>query len=237
MAWTRFHPLTRILVVAGTIIGLALLSGGERVGEAVAHFSPGGSFADRCDALGAAEIDVSYVPTPLVENRRLGVEALTRLSESTTPDQRTVGLTRAHFGHRAQVDLKGIEDRRGARACIRPEVRVEVFLAPLTVYVASEYAGDPCRAQAIREHEQKHVATYEAYVHEALPRLRGELARALGSTAAQGDSIEEARHRIDRQLNRALAEFMQQSERTLAQRQAAIDTPAEYERLRLACAS
>ena len=237
MSWTRFHPATRIAVAVGAILSIASFTGWERVGEALAHFSPAGGFESRCADLPPSTVTVATSLPAIAENRSVPTETLTRMSEAQSESLRTIGLTRAKFGHRSMLEVKGVEDRVGARACVRPTVSVELFVAPMTVYVAREYAGDPCRARVIREHEQRHVDTYLGYAREVAPMLKVELERVIGRAPHFGYTVGEAQANLDRMLGDALATFMRDAERTLAVRQAAIDTPAEDERVRLACAA
>ncbi|GIK88095.1 MAG: hypothetical protein KJ018_13465 [Burkholderiales bacterium] len=234
-AWVRFHPLTRIVVVVASVLSLVLFAGVERVGEALAHFSPGGSFEARCDDLPPSEVTVRVVPPRVLENRSTPAEALTRLGEGAAPGERTIGLTLANFGHSSTFEMRGVEDRRGGRACVRPAVSVHLYLKPLTVYVASEYSGDPCRARVIREHEERHVAVYTEFAGEAASRLRASLAKAIGTSPHFAADVGEAQGNIDRRLGATLEAFMRDAQRELAQRQALIDTPEEYERVRTAC--
>jgi len=236
MSWTRFHPVTRIAVALGAILSIASISGWERVGEALAHFSPAGGFESRCEGLPPSTVRITMSAPNVAENDVVPAEVLKRMSDSPNEAMRTIGLTQAKFGHRSTLEVKGIEDRLGARACVRQAVAVELFVAPMTVYVAREYSGDPCRARVIREHEQRHVDTYVAFARESIPRLKDDIERALGSTPQYGYTVAETQRRLDRRLGVALASFMRDSERTLAARQAAIDSPQEYERIRVACA-
>jgi hypothetical protein len=237
MAWTRFHPLTRIAIAVATILVLASLAGWERVGNALAHFSPGGTFESRCSELPASSIDVQVQPLVVTENRGEPFAALAALTRDRSVEHRTIGVTHANFGHRSTVDVKGLEDRRQARACVRPRVTVELFVQPITVYIASEYASDPCRARVIREHEQRHVDVFAAFARESAERLSADLSRLVGPAPYFDDSIEEAQRRLDRRIGDALAAFMRDAERTLAERQAEVDTPAEYRRVGGACAA
>lgn len=233
-AWIRFHPLTRVVIGVASVLLLVLFAGVERVGFALAHFTPGGSFEARCEELPASHVAVSVLPHAVIENRTTPFDALTRLGEGA-PGERTIGLTLANFGHTSTFEVRGIEDRRGARACVRPAVNVQLFLKPLTVYVAREYSEDPCRARVIRDHEERHVAVYAAFALEAAAQLRADLAAAIGSAPYFAADVGEAQWNIDRRLGATLEAFMREAQRELAHRQARIDTPEEYERVRTAC--
>ncbi|HVE51127.1 MAG TPA: hypothetical protein VNG69_16120 [Casimicrobiaceae bacterium] len=235
MAWTRFHPLTRITIVLALVLALASLAGWERVGNALANFSPGGTFETRCAELPSSEVEVELKPLVVRENRNEPFEALARMTRDRSLQHRTIGVTQANFGHRSTVDMKGVEDRYNHRACVRPRVRVELFVQPLIVYVASEYATDPCRARVIREHEDRHVQVFATFARESAGQLATDLARVIGRGPHFGMTLEDAQHGVDRRIGDALATFMREAERTLSERQASVDTPDEYQRVGAAC--
>lgn len=235
MSWTTFHPLTRIAIVLFVILGGASLAGWDRVGNALANFTPGGSFESRCAELPPSAVDVALVPLAVQENTSEPFASLARMTRDLSPTHRTIGVTQANFGHRSVVDSKGIEDRQNHRACVRPRVRVELFVQPLTVYIASEYAGDPCRSHAIREHEARHVDVFSSFARESALRLSADLSHALGAAPHYGMTLDEAQRSVDRRLSDALSTFMRDAERTLADRQASVDTPEEYARVGSAC--
>src|SRR5688572_23984494 len=116
VSWIRFHPLTRIIIVAATVVGLALVAGVERVGDALASMTPGGSFDDRCARLPNAGVHVSLLPFSVVENTTTPFATLTRMSDDPAATHRTIGLTHASFAHRSSIEVKGLEDRASHRA-------------------------------------------------------------------------------------------------------------------------
>lgn len=233
MSWIRFHPLTRITIVVAAILGMALFTGVERVGNALASISPGGSFDARCAQLPGGGVHVALLGFSVTEDRTLPYATLTKLSPS--PAHRTIGLTRANFGHRSSIDVNGLEDGAGNRACVRPNVQVQLFLRPITVYVASEYADDPCRLSMIREHEQRHVVVYGIYAREAAEQLTARLKAVVGVAPHLAATVGEAQRNLDRRIEDTLEAFIRESESTLATRQAKVDTAEEYVRMAKAC--
>lgn len=235
MSWVSFHPLTRITIVVAAILVGAMLTGVERVGEALASISPRGSFDERCEKLPPGSVVVKFSPFSVSENQLFPASTLTRMSENPSPLQRTIGLTRATLGHRSEFNVQGLEDRVGHRACVRPRIHVELLVREVTVYVAQEYASDPCRARTIREHEQQHVDVYAAYAAEAVGHLQDRLHAVIGAAPVFATTVGEAQQRLDRRIEQSLEAFMRESEATLAARQARIDTPEEYARVTNAC--
>jgi hypothetical protein len=235
VSWIRFHPLTRIIIVAATVVGLALVAGVERVGDALASMTPGGSFDDRCARLPSAGVHVSLLPFTVVENTTTPFATLTRMSDEPTATHRTIGLTHASFAHRSSIEVKGLEDRASHRACVRPHVNVELSLRPMTVYIAREYASDDCRSRTIREHEQRHVEVYAGYAREAVATLNEQLAAIVGKQPHFAYTVGDAQQTLDHRIGTQLDAFMRESRKVIAERQALVDTPEEYARVSTAC--
>lgn len=235
MSWSHFHPITRITIVVAIVLVAVLFTGWERVGEALANMSPAGTFEDRCESLPSGGAKVTIESWNVSENQTLPFATLTRISEGPSPAHRTIGLTQANFGHRSSIEVRGLEDRAGYRACVRPRVQVDLYVRQLTVYIAREYAGDPCQARSIREHEQRHVDVYTGYARESAAGLHARLAAIVGTGPHFATSVGEAQRGLDRKVAETLESFMRESERTLATRQAHVDTPEEYARVGTAC--
>lgn len=235
MAWTRFHPSTRITIVVATVLIIVSSIGWDRVGIALANFSPRGSFETQCEALPGSAVDVMLVPTTVVENRSTPYAALGRMMTDVAPTHRTIGLTHGEFGHRSTVDVQGLRHDMAGRVCARPRVVVELSVAPITLYIAREYVNDECQLRVIREHEQRHVDVFTAFAEEAPTRLQASLAETIGTRPHYGSDMDEVQHRLEKRIGATLTAFMRDAERVLAERQAAVDTPEEYARVTNAC--
>jgi len=223
------HPAIPVLAVL-----LALLPGCDRVG-AIADSASRQAFERRCDALPQGGVAVVRTPNGVAVDRSFPQRDLERLAESASPQHRTLGLTRASFGYRSTIELDGLEDARGGRACAHPRVRVEVELGSMTVYVAREYRGDACREPLILEHEQRHVAVFEQYADEAARKLADELGARVGRRVRYGSTMAGMQDALKADLSQWLDAFMARSRDELAVRNAAVDTADEYEKLARAC--
>ena len=211
-----------------------LFAGCDRL-AALAASTPLQSFESRCETLPAGEIVVVGLPVEVHEDYSVPYLELARLSEPTAVNHRTVGLTRAKFGYRSTLELSGLEDPRGGRACARPQVRVEVEVSGMTVYVAREYRGDACREPLILEHERKHVEVFERYASEAAPELARELEARVGRRVRYGPQIQGVQEDLKRELAAHLESFMDRARTELDRRHALIDTTDEYERITRTC--
>ena len=164
---------------------------------------------------------------PYAELARMGIDA--------GANERVIGLTRARIGHNASMTIAGIENPRSRRVCVRPEIRVEFSLQPMTVFVGREFGGDECRREAILEHEMKHVAVYRDYVVELARDVEQEITHAYGDTVLQFASREEAEREIQQALAGYLDPLLGRASREVQRRQEGVDTPAEYARVAAAC--
>ena len=218
------------------LAALALLSsaGCDRI-AAFAQVNPLQSFESRCEALRRGGAEISRVPAALREDYSRSYGELERMSEASSANHRTVGLTRAQFGYRSSLELEGLEDTKGARACAKPLVRVDIELTGMTVYVAREYRGDTCREPLILEHERKHVAVFERYAAEVAPALQRDLETRFGNRVVYGASMAAIQQSIKRDLAAHLDAFMERARGEIDRRHAQIDTPSEYDKIARLC--
>ncbi len=226
----------RILPIALALL-LPLAAGCDRLDatrSALATGNPWRSFEARCDALPPSRVEVTSEPTVVNERRDVPYATLSARQHDPSGARRTVGLTEAELRHTSTIEFAGVVDGRG-RACMRPSVEVRLSATPITVYVASEYRGDPCRERSILEHEYLHVDAYRSYVREAAPALASALRARIGAAPHYGPQAEATREALDRTIRQELAQFMAQSERELALRNTEIDSPQAYEGISLGC--
>lgn len=225
----------RHALIAAMAFVAAGSAGCERVLPTPASGSPFQSFEARCAQLPAAPPAVVAVPIEILEDDTRSQLELVRLLDAPAAGHRALGVTKTRIGHDASLEIKGIRDPASGRACFRANVRVELALRPLTVYVAREIAGDPCQRAAIHEHEMKHVAVYAVWLDEAAAALAQRLSAEFADRvhhAADGDAAQRALH--DR-LEAFVREHSDAAGRDLEARQRAVDSPDEYGRVDAAC--
>jgi hypothetical protein len=118
---------------------------------------------------------------------------------------------------------------------MRVKVRVTVAMAPMTVFIAREVAGDPCRRAAVTAHEMEHVAIHAAFLREAPARLAARLTAAdVGRVRHAADPVA-LQQDAAREVGDIVAEAEAADRAALALRQASLDTPAEYARVSALC--
>jgi hypothetical protein len=223
-------------------------NGGRRTGAAVralaslalfacdAGFSsPLASFETRCAELPPSRFEIVQEPVAVREDPTQSIDQLTARSGRSTATHLTFGLTVAHFGHRSEVEIRTIEDRANARACGAITVRVRLSMQPLTLYTAEELDISRCAYLATYQHEQKHVAVFTQVLDEAARSLAADAGTRFGTGVQRATSQPELERRVNEEVNRYLSQFMAQWQRTLNERQDAVDSLQEYARVNNAC--
>ena len=197
--------------------------------------NPFASFETRCAKLPATHFEVVAVPLTFERDDSQSIAALTVKSGSALVTHRALGLTSAVFGYNTDIQLNVADDRGDSRACGTPRVRIELSMQPVTVYVASELAGQPCQHDVTLSHEMKHVEVFREALEIAARDLARDFPVAIGIELRQARNPDELQQRFVVSLRNYLAQFMRDRERMLDESQAAVDSPEEYARVSTAC--
>ena len=145
----------RCLLVACVVATALLQSGCDAVTSAADKYNPFASFETRCARLPPAHIEVRKAAINVVTNDGLPFRELTQLGEGNPATHRTLGQTRAEFRQNADIEIAGLHDTGGARACSRPRILLTLSMTPMTVYVASELKDIPCARGAVLDSFEK----------------------------------------------------------------------------------
>jgi hypothetical protein len=127
--------------------------------------------------------------------------------------------------------------REGRVYCVNLEnVEAQFGWDRMEVYVASEFKPGECAYNAVLDHENQHVAINNAALREYAPRIRAALEQALReqrplATSDPKGSADRALADVHRRMDAALDEF----QKTLASRNAAIDTDSNYDAISQLC--
>lgn len=149
--------------------------------------------------------------------------------------QRALGLTSSQIafsiaGRTAAVPVSG-----GYCVYLR-SVDVRFGYQTMDVFIASEYRPQTCEYKTILDHENQHVAISRNTIREYAPRVRQELERHLATL--QPRFTANAQISTDRKISDVKGKvdpLLDQMERVLAQRNAAIDTNVNYAALAENC--
>lgn len=177
-------------------------------------------------------------PTP-VHNHRLtiqGIANLLRLQGGAPPSgARALGVTVTKTMFEVQGGSAAV--RRGAGFCAYlTSVDVDFGWRRVEVYVPSEFPKGTCEYNTVIDHENQHVAINRALLREFAPRMRARIEAILARTPPvfvrrPEGSADAAVAGLHAQLSGMLKEF----EALHAQRNAAIDSPANYKALTAMC--
>jgi len=198
--------------------------------------NPLASFDARCAKLPPTHFEVVIVPLTFERDESQSIAALTVKSGRALGTSRTFGLTTAAFGQNTDIQLSGADERGDSRACGIPRVRIELSMQPVTVYVASELAAQPCQHDVTLAHEMKHVQVFGEALDLAARDLARDFPIAIDGQLREARNPDELQQRFVVSLRNYLAQFMRDRERMLDESQAAVDSPEEYARLSTACA-
>lgn len=192
-----------------------------------------GALAARCAALPPAPPEVDAIPLlPQLDQTRSLAE-LTAMYERATANHETLGLTHAQLTYASELAANGFQE--DGRACMRVKVRVQVSMAPATVFIAREVAADPCRREAVREHEMKHVTVHDGFLRGTPSRLLALLDAADVGRTRHGADPGTIQQEAMREVKDIVAQAEAADRVSLAAMQAAVDTPEEYARVAASC--
>jgi hypothetical protein len=228
-------PVMRCHTIAFAAAAVLLVAACDAVTSTAAKYNPFISFETRCGRLPPSRIDIRQQPVVVTVNDELPQRALTRLGEGNPDTHRTLGLTRTQFRQQLAIELNGLSDGSGKRSCARPSVVLDLSMAPLTVYIASELRGNDCGYAAVQEHEMKHVAAFREHLAASARRLGDELPRVFGQRVINAADAQAGEAEVQRALQEYLNDFKAASTRELELRQAAVDSDEEYARVNGAC--
>ena len=198
--------------------------------------NPLASFDAGCAKLPRTHFEVVVMPLTFERDESQSIAALTIKSGRALATSRTFGLTTAAFGQNTDIQLIGADEPGDSRACGIPRVRIELSMQPVTVYVASELAAQPCQHDVTLAHEMKHVRVFRESLELAARDLARDFPVAIDAQLREARNSDELQQRFVVSLRNYLAQFMRDRERMLDESQAAVDSPEEYARLSTSCA-
>lgn len=192
--------------------------------------------ADPCDELPKPSVTIKRLDDKLVENLTYGYRSLTTIGSSANrPGHQVLGLTRGNATARFDLTLKSIADPSGRWECASPQITLTYGMTPLTVFVAREFPPGSCAHKEIREHEMRHVQTYQTHLAAIEKNLAETLDRRFATGSVWRGRSGETAAALRRELDEYWLPYVQREIRKGEIAQAAIDTPEEYERVAQAC--
>ena len=192
--------------------------------------------ADECDQLPKATVKVKLIEEKLIYNTSYSYKSLTNVGAALArPGTQVLGLTRGNSTVRFESSAPSRVDTSGRWECISPQITVTYGISPITVYVAREFPQGSCAYKEILEHEMRHVKTYQEHVKSIEKNLTETLNARFAGEKPWRAPVGEMRVRLQRELDERWLPFVQREFKRVEEAQALIDTPAEYERVAIAC--
>src|SRR5688500_81208 len=163
--------------------------------------------AAECKGPADPKISVEIDETPMRVDRSLPLAELSKIPSASRRAgmeayDRTLGLTEADIGARADIDLLTVEDGRGGY-CTTARSALIVLEWKTVVWIAAQIPVGSCIDQVVSEHEQKHVAIDRALI----PIARQAIEIALTSVVrhgAHGKSVAESQHNLEERAGAAV---------------------------------
>ena len=163
---------------------------------------------------------------------------LSALNPALRQGQSEAGLTSSRAGYdiRPQVWVRPLD---GHTTCIAVKsVEVDWRIALLTIDIASDYPEGSCAYQAIKDHENQHVAITRAAFARAAVELRRRLddaMRAFDRPVVLPVPSAEAAQAVAVRLQRVVVAVADRYQEDSRRANATIDTPASYARVHARC--
>ena len=182
----------------------------------------------------AMDVDI---PEPAVDNS-LPQPTLQNLAGKRYHGGRTLGLYRMTLTIDWTARL--MRSEADGKVCLSIDhVTLHVAMPSRRIYIVRERRPGTCPYESVLAHERKHQAVDDDVLGQGLPRLRASIERTIAALPATRPRPTTEAAEVEQRLTAPVAEAVQRGWAELsaarAARQAEIDTPQEYRRVRAAC--
>lgn len=224
------------------MLGLELVMAGHLLWHASAN-APASPIA--CPAQKSARVDVKWRSQPIrydyAKNtshlNNHDVDTVNPYGDNVSTD--VGGLMSGKIQYESNIQVSSVRYPVGNVNCLWiDKVTVEIVVDPV-IMIAAEHPEGSCKHSAILEHEKKHVATDLAVVKEYLQPARQAVALAVQKVGVVGPKptakADEFKKKMTEYIQNALKAEMDKMYADRRERQAAIDTKEEYDRVDAMC--
>lgn len=196
------------------------------------------SAAAECDAPAMPKISVKVDEAPVREDRSLSLTELSRIPSASRRAgmeayDRTLGLTEADIGAKADLDLVTVEDGKGGY-CTHARSAQIVLEWKTVVRIASQILPGSCIDNVVSTHEQTHVAIDR----QLIPIARQVIEIALTSVIREsipGKTIEESQRNLQDRARKTVNQAIDIFSVVRNRKQLALDSKDEYDRVPKSC--
>lgn len=197
-----------------------------------------GAARAQCNPLGApAPIDVAVLQPDIVYHHDVDLAHLQAIGNSAEQAPRgwtRLGVTVISSG----IDLRFVTDRLrvGGVYCLWvTKVTGTLGSADMNVYVASNYPEGSCEYAVVLAHENAHVRLNLQTLIDWIPRVRDALVTTVDRKFPMVSPAAPTAAEVRAFLLAGVSETLDQMNRDMAERNAYLDTPANYQRTAALC--
>ena len=198
----------------------------------------------KCPAATVPTIEFVLNKQPIQLDFRRGINQLGSVEiDSPTvykPDESHVGgLTATDMSVSNSVEYEFLESQWNKSVCLRINKIALTLDMSQTVFVATDFPQGTCAHNAILEHEQKHVAVDDTVVAEFQAVYASELNRYVQNIGfigpVQSSIAEQTKQKLLKEVTAITDGVTQKMFAEWRERQKAVDTKQEYERVSALC--
>ncbi len=192
----------------------------------------------QCGQPAHPEITVKIEEGPVREDRSLSLAELSKIPSASRRTgmeayDRTLGLTEADIGAKADIDLVTVADGDG-NFCTTARKAQIILEWNTVVRIAKQIPPGSCIDRVVSEHEQKHVAIDRHLIPIAQQVIEIALTSVIRQTVA-GRSIEESQANLQDQARATVNQAIDIFSVVRTRRQLSLDNKEEYDKVPRAC--
>jgi len=194
--------------------------------------------AAACGQPAHPEITVEIEESPVREDRSLSLTELSKIPSASRRTgmeayDRTLGLTEADIGAKADIDLVTLPDGDG-NFCTTARKAVIVLEWSTVVRIAKQVPPGSCIDKVVTEHEQKHVAIDRRLIPIARQVIEIALTSVIRKTVA-GKSVADSQANLQDQARATVNKAIDIFSVVRTRRQLSLDNKDEYDKVPKAC--
>jgi hypothetical protein len=194
--------------------------------------------AEPCGDPASPKIDVRVDQAPVREDRSLSMADLSKIPSASRRAgmeayDRTLGLTEAEIGAKADIDLVTVGNPGGGY-CTRARQAMIVLEWNTVVHIAAQIRQGSCIDDVVSGHEQKHVAIDR----QLIPIARQVIEIALTSVIRRtvyGRTVADSQSNLQEQARAEVNEAIDIFSVVRTRKQLALDNKEEYDRVPKSC--
>ena len=200
--------------------------------------APPAAAATECGEAAHPQISVEVDEKPAREDRSLSLADLSKIPSASRRAgmeayDRTLGLTEADIGAKADIDLVTVEDGQGGY-CTRARSAKITLEWSTVVHIAAQIPIGSCIDGVVSTHEQKHVTIDKQLIPIARQVIEIALTSVIRRTVA-GKSIEDSQRNLQDQARASINAAINIFSVVRTRKQLALDSKEEYDSVPRSC--